>query len=304
MYDIIGDIHGHAELLKKMLAKLGYSFQNGFYAHPERKAIFVGDIINRGPYIRETVSLVRAMVEAGAAFAVLGNHEMNAILYATLDKSGKSLRKRLPRYKLPLMGTLDSYGKHSEEWEDVIKWFRKLPFYLELDGLRVVHGAWNDDYIAAINNCINGESKLKKKFLKSCIEDKELSKAVSGLLKGQEFQLPKDLCLRDAKGLVVRKYRIKWWESAEGKTFNQISFGNQFTLPEYSIPKEIVPVVKPYNISEPPVVFGHYGLVQGPCLVAPNLCCIDSSVTRSGVLTAYRWNGEKILSMDNLVSVC
>ena len=81
MYDIIGDIHGHADQLKSLLKKLGYQSKDGSFVHETRKAVFVGDMINRGPKIRETLNLVRSMVERGAAFAILGNHEMYAILY-------------------------------------------------------------------------------------------------------------------------------------------------------------------------------------------------------------------------------
>lgn len=67
MYDIIGDIHGHVEALQALLLKLGYRERNGAWRHPERTAIFVGDLIDRGPHQIETVRLVRDMVEAGAA---------------------------------------------------------------------------------------------------------------------------------------------------------------------------------------------------------------------------------------------
>lgn len=51
MYDLIGDIHGHASELVKLLAALGYSKHKGVYKHPERQAIFLGDFIDRGPPI-------------------------------------------------------------------------------------------------------------------------------------------------------------------------------------------------------------------------------------------------------------
>lgn len=54
MTDFIGDIHGHADKLVALLQKLGYTKINGSYAHPERKVLFVGDYIDRGPKIKET----------------------------------------------------------------------------------------------------------------------------------------------------------------------------------------------------------------------------------------------------------
>lgn len=58
MIDFIGDIHGHADQLEELLLKLGYSKPNEFYVHthPERKVLFVGDYIDRGPKIRETLN--------------------------------------------------------------------------------------------------------------------------------------------------------------------------------------------------------------------------------------------------------
>ncbi len=99
MYDIIGDVHGQAALLKKLLLKLGYEKGEKGYFHPNRKAVFVGDFINRGSEIRKTIRIIRTMVENGNAFAVLGNHEINAILFHLKDEGGKPLVKE-PRKKL------------------------------------------------------------------------------------------------------------------------------------------------------------------------------------------------------------
>ena len=95
-YDIIGDIHGHADALVTLLRKLGYREQQRAWKHPGRTAIFVGDFIDRGPGQLETVNLVRSMVEAGAALAVMGNHEFNAIAWNTPhpDLAGEYLRRR------------------------------------------------------------------------------------------------------------------------------------------------------------------------------------------------------------------
>ena len=57
MIDLIGDIHGHADKLEKLLLKLGYKKSKGAYVHPNRKVLFVGDYIDRGPKIRETLEI-------------------------------------------------------------------------------------------------------------------------------------------------------------------------------------------------------------------------------------------------------
>ena len=65
-YDVIGDVHGHAEALKDLLSAMGYKEMRGHWSHPTRQAVFVGDFIDRGPLQVETVELVRAMVESGS----------------------------------------------------------------------------------------------------------------------------------------------------------------------------------------------------------------------------------------------
>lgn len=303
MYDIIGDIHGHYDLLVRMLNELGYKKTVKGYCCDGRKVIFTGDYINRGPKIRETVKLIREMVENGNALAILGNHELNAILYFTLDKLGKYYRRHLSRLKLPLLKTLDEYSKYPDELIESVKWFRHLPFYLDLNQIRVVHGGWNDKHIQTVQKYMAGEIKIKKSFLKEYIANTELNIAVNELMKGIELQLPNDLILKDNKGISRRVFRIKWWESAEGKTFKDVSFSNRFNLPEYTIPKEIVPLIENYSEELPPVFFGHYCLEKQDLIIKNNLCCVDRCVVRSQTLSAYRWNGETTLLPENLVHI-
>ena len=67
MYDIIGDVHGEAATLQHMLLSLGYIEGEEGYFHPERKAVFVGDYVDRGPHIFETLRIILEMVTAGNA---------------------------------------------------------------------------------------------------------------------------------------------------------------------------------------------------------------------------------------------
>ena len=73
--DIIGDIHGHAIELVALLENLGYQRHGQCYRHSDRKVVFVGDFVDRGPAIGEVIAIARATVEAGDGFAVMGNHE-------------------------------------------------------------------------------------------------------------------------------------------------------------------------------------------------------------------------------------
>ncbi|MDQ6822228.1 MAG: polynucleotide kinase-phosphatase [Actinomycetota bacterium] len=89
-FDIIGDVHGCCEEVECLLAELGYGlserrvgdFPEGgpIYAHPEgRTAVFVGDLVDRGPRILDTIRLVRNMVDAGSAHCVPGNHDIKLV---------------------------------------------------------------------------------------------------------------------------------------------------------------------------------------------------------------------------------
>ncbi len=89
MYDLIGDIHGHADELAQLLETLGFRKAQDVYQHPERKVIFLGDFIDRGPKIRQVLEIVRPMIDGGYALAVMGNHEFNALAYHTQDPNRK-----------------------------------------------------------------------------------------------------------------------------------------------------------------------------------------------------------------------
>ena len=85
-YEVIGDVHGHFDKLAALFDKMGYARQGGSFVPPSgRQAIFVGDLIDRGPEQIKVLHAVRAMVDAGSARVVMGNHEFNAIGYVTED---------------------------------------------------------------------------------------------------------------------------------------------------------------------------------------------------------------------------
>ena len=165
MYDIIGDVHGHADQLKNLLKKMGYKLKDECYFHPSRKAVFVGDFINRGPKIRETIILIRKMVEKGSAYAILGNHEMYAVLYYLRDIEGKYYKKRIPKYQLQINQTLDEFVLYKEEFKSHLKWMRTLPMFLDFGDIRIIHACWDDENIKLLKRTIT-EPKLTKTVLR------------------------------------------------------------------------------------------------------------------------------------------
>ena len=80
-FDVIGDIHGCRAELETLLAELGYAIVRDAdgravgASHPGRRAVFVGDLVDRGPDTPGVLRLVMGMVGAGDALCVPGNHE-------------------------------------------------------------------------------------------------------------------------------------------------------------------------------------------------------------------------------------
>jgi protein phosphatase len=83
-FDIISDVHGCFDELRELMTTLGYSIEGNGRGQrvvtPEgRKAIFLGDLVDRGPKIPEVLKLVMSMVETGTALCVPGNHDMKLL---------------------------------------------------------------------------------------------------------------------------------------------------------------------------------------------------------------------------------
>ena len=148
-YDIIGDIHGHADELVKLLTHLGYKDSSSGYCHESRKVIFLGDFIDRGEnrvQQKQVLTIVMDMIRHENALAVMGNHEFNALAYHTKHE-GHFLRPHTTKNKKQHQAFLNEFPDNSEEKSIVLDFFFSLPLWLEIDGLRVVHACWDHDHI-------------------------------------------------------------------------------------------------------------------------------------------------------------
>ena len=103
-FDIIGDVHGCYEELVELLERLGYEFESdgGVIPPTGRKAVFLGDLVDRGPMAPQVVELVRAMVTAGHALCVPGNHDAKFVRAARGHKVKQThgLTQTLEQYAL------------------------------------------------------------------------------------------------------------------------------------------------------------------------------------------------------------
>ncbi|MEI8146201.1 MAG: polynucleotide kinase-phosphatase [Alphaproteobacteria bacterium] len=147
-FDIIGDIHGCADELEELLGKLGYGLawvdrdgeRHCQITPPQgRKAVFVGDIVDRGPRVADSLRLVMDMVADGHAFCVMGNHEA---------KVEKWLAGREVKMTHGLQASVDDLDAAGEAFKARVKAFlSKLISHYLLDGgkLAVAHAGIREE---------------------------------------------------------------------------------------------------------------------------------------------------------------
>ncbi len=135
-FDIIGDIHGCADELEQLLEKLGYKIKRNkdraYTITPpmNRRAIFVGDLMDRGPRTPDVLRIVKSMVEAGTALCVKGNHEIK--LVRVLDGKDVTLTHGLDK-------SLDQFATETSEFRHEMRDFMDgLVSHYVLDGGKLV----------------------------------------------------------------------------------------------------------------------------------------------------------------------
>lgn len=301
--DLIGDIHGHADKLEALLKKMGYVLKSGSYAHPERTVLFVGDYIDRGPKIKETLDIVRRMADAGNAIALMGNHEYNALCYHMPDGKGGFLREHTKKNDHQHQRTLDAFAGRPDELRDYIAWIMTLPLYFETDRFRAVHACWDPQHIAYLRSRLVNDRFTEELLREASVKGSELYFAIEETLKGKEVKLPVGVSFLDKDGHERRDLRIKWWVDPVGATYRELGFPPQEEIPDHPVDASCFGNRPHYFPVDLPVFFGHYWLKHEPVLQRENICCLDYSVAKQGKLVAYRFDGERELERDKLVHV-
>jgi hypothetical protein len=306
MFDIIGDVHGHAKQLEILLNKLGFLKKSGVYFHPEgRKCIFLGDYIDRGPNIRETLHIVKDMCDLGSAIAIMGNHEFNAICFHTKNpKDGGFFRKHKIKEIEQHIETLKQFKHFESEWSTIfLPWFHTLPIFLEFDSFRVVHACWDDNHIEWLkNNDIytneNDQKKLKLDVLENYSNKRSTEYIVlEELLKGKEQKLSKEQSFLDKDGHHREDARIKWFNPVENRRlYHDIFLGIDDEFGSKPIQEESFKNLHSYE-SDVPVFFGHYWLKGKPQNPHSKSICLDYSVAKNGYLVAYRLDAKEFVSV-------
>lgn len=301
-YDIIGDVHGQDGKLTALLNKLGYRVKDGAYRHPEgRMALFLGDLIDRGQGQLAVISIVRKMIEAGSGRTIMGNHELNAIGFATKRDDGQGfLRERSKGKTAQHEAFLNQIGLDSVLHKELITWFKTLPPYLDLGDVRLCHAWWNQDYINRIAQNSDANGTLNEDFLLASFNKDHKDWAVmEGVTKGLEVTLPDGHSFEDHTGFERTEIRVKWWDNT-ATTYRQaamVSESDRDGMPDILLPH----TVKLGNDSGIPTFLGHYWLTGEPTIQNATTAVLDYGAAIEGPLVAYRWNGEAELTNNAFV---
>jgi diadenosine tetraphosphatase ApaH/serine/threonine PP2A family protein phosphatase len=318
-YDIIGDIHGHSEALTALLSKMDYEQKNGTWSHPERKVIFIGDFVDLGPKQVDTVMIAKGMVEAGSAFAVMGNHELNAVAWYLPDPAnpGEYLRPHCSekwgsKNRLQHAAFLAEVKDKPEMHREIIEWFLSLPLWLELEEVRVVHACWHPALIQCLAPTLDPGQRLSKDLMAAVTREQETDeemasnepspfKAVEMLTKGMEIPLPGGLSFKDKFGIERKRVRVRWWDH-DATTYRSAAIvENELRdrLPDLPIP----PFSRVRFPTDKPIFIGHYWLTGEQAPLSENVVCVDYSAGKGGPLCAYRWQGEPMLNAENFCCI-
>ncbi|GAB5362846.1 hypothetical protein AAMO2058_000833800 [Amorphochlora amoebiformis] len=293
--DIIGDVHGEAGALATLLDRLGY---DGLGHHPDnRRLVFVGDLVDRGPNSVAVVDIIKNLVKRGKAQMVLGNHEIN--LLRGRRKHGNHwfygepeiIRKDMAAVSYQVLAP-------NKRWrEETLEFFAEQPLVLEGKDVTVVHAAIDSE-------CLSELKKWDKKAAESN-EDMGILDAYAFFQKrvvaeikdlegkkqpGEDLEIQKELIRQNSHPIKVtssgreeraeKKYfaggswrrlsRAAWWNSYEGSSLIVVGhYWRRFTPPNPKLVDGFNPSGKnPFGDN------GDYNIAGG----GGGVLCVDYSV--------------------------
>jgi hypothetical protein len=314
-YDVIGDVHGQDGKLEQLLQRMGYVAHGRGYKAPQgRQAVFLGDLIDRGSGQVRVVEIARAMVESGDARCIMGNHEFNAIAYVSDDPKNPAEALRPNRLESPKShknrhqhaAFLTQVGSGSALHRSMIDWFKTLPVFLDLGGIRVAHGCWDEASVQTLSAAgWDGHRPLSDSLLQEACrmetaqQESALMRARKLLTCGLELNLPEGVTIEAKNGEQFDNVRIANWRYW-AKAFHEVAL----VSPRQA--QALMHLPWPDNltilpIEGAPIFLGHHWFSGQPVIECPKLACLDWSAALSGPLVSYRWDGEETLSNSSLI---
>src|SRR5262249_48665920 len=133
-------------------------------------------------------------------------------------------------------------------------WFRTLPLWLDLDGLRVVHACWDEQAVARIALALEGNGAMTDAFLLSaCKKGRGLFDPVEIVLKGKEVALPDGASFEDKDGHVRTEIRTRWYLPPDGHTYRTYALQSDDITCDLKLDKSVVESAGPYPTAAKPV---------------------------------------------------
>jgi hypothetical protein len=282
--DLVGDVHGEIDLLRGLLAHLGYAPDG---SHREgRRLVFLGDLTDRGHDSPAVVDLVQELVRSARAQCVLGNHDLNLLLDHEKPENvwfyGKAFQCKNGEVVPQVLADGDIR-------KGVLAFFGTLPLALEREDLRVVHACWRPKMISvarahsdAVELYHRHADQIRAGFAEGDLRDEidlrlalQNGNPVKVLTSGLERQAAAPF---EAGGRIRQEERVPWWETYYDREF---------------------------------CVFGHYGIPFDEPRPNGNAFCVDYGVgkrwteRRAGFVGPFRWRlaalriPEQVIVFDN-----
>ena len=174
-----------------------------------------------------------------------------------------------------------------------------------------MHACWHSPYIDWLSPYLDGGCRLTSNLLLAATQEPEnpkqkdngtpsIFKAVEAVTKGIEIPLPPGHTFVDKDGFIRDRVRVRWWDrnATTYRSAAMLPWTHAACLPEVPIPGHAS-----VSVTDKPIFFGHYWLVDAPCLQSDQCVCVDYSAGKGGALVAYRFDGESSLSTEKFVWV-
>jgi len=293
MFTIIPDIHADWKRLEASL-----SMASG------TRPAFLGDFIDAPKKDREqaddrrVLQRVRGLLDANQAIAIMGNHELNAILFHRVGENGQPLRKRSEKNSDQHASFIRDFGIGTPEALEWTEWFLDaLPLWHDRDGPRLIHACWSEPEIALIRER-RPDGRLRLDDLSEIADESTaFGRAVKLITSGREATLPEGASFLDKGGHRRHEVRLAWWRQDKTWRSAALSVPDRGCLPDSPLPEAITTPAHPE--AGPPVFVGHYKMDGAPRVESENVLCLDYPDTPC----VYRWSGERQIDSARLQDI-
>jgi hypothetical protein len=290
-YTVVPDIHAD-------LARLNWSIAqaNG------SKMIFLGDLIDAGKLVEKPDDLgilqrVSQLIYYDQASCILGNHELNAILFHRRSSASNApLRSHKEQNTKQHKSFIEAFGIESNDALFWTAWMlERLPLWLEFDGLRIAHACWSEKAIKIVKKRRPTGHLQLEDLEEVAAKTTEFALAVETITSGPEAKLPSGYSFTDNGGNTRKHVRLSWW-NAENTTWRKtaLSVPDLSHLPTDELPPELMSEI--YSVEAIPVLVGHYKMKGLPNLQSANATSLDYPMKKC----VYHWSGESTLQSKNL----